>query len=450
MPVTPSEWLPVLAARMDAQTPRIAWLRRYIENDAPLPEMGANVRESWQRFQKQSRTNWAELITSALAERIIPNGVEVGDGHDSDLTSAAQRLWRDSRLDLVIPDCVASMLRYRVGYLTVWSDPGGARITADTPETMIVAADPLQPWRVRAALKWWRDSDAESDFAIVWCAIGWQLFSRVIWVNPAEAADRRIRHNRAAAGKWEAASEFHVTGAPPPVIPMENPDGCGEFELHTDIIDRINAGILERRVTSAMQAWRQRAAKGDLPEKDLEGNDIDWSAVFESAPGAVWNLPAGIDLWESQVTDIRPLLDGSRDDLRQLSAVSRTPLNSLIPDSQNQSATGAAATKESHILKAKKRVKVAEVAASAAIAQALIVDGFDVQDTVRTTFEPPEHVSLTEKYTAAQMAIAAGESRRSVQRNVLGSSPEQIAQDDQDRAEEALSLAALTGGSTPS
>ena len=119
IPTTPVEWLPVLTARLDASAPRIDLLRRYRTNDAPLPEMGKNVQASWRKFQHQSRTNWAPLISNALAERIIPNGVTVGDGSDEAAVKAANDLWRDSRLPLVIGQAVRSMLDYRVGYLTV-------------------------------------------------------------------------------------------------------------------------------------------------------------------------------------------------------------------------------------------------------------------------------------------------------------------------------------------
>ncbi|SDU77320.1 hypothetical protein [Gordonia westfalica] len=77
---------------------------------------------------------------------------------------------------------------------------------------MYAATDPLQPWKARAAIRWWRDSDAETDFAIVWCQIGWQLFSRSVWVNPAEVVERRIRNNRASSDQWDAATEFVITG----------------------------------------------------------------------------------------------------------------------------------------------------------------------------------------------------------------------------------------------
>lgn len=445
IPTTPTQWLPVLAARLDASYPRVNMLRRYVSNDAPLPEMGKNVKASWQRFQKQSRTNWAGLICTSVAERIVPNGVEVGDGANDDAVKAARKLYRDSRLDLVLNDAVWSMLVYRTGYLTVWAGDGDQApiITADSPEMMYVATEPLRPWKARAGLRWWRDSDAELDYGLVWCQIGWQLFRRPVWVNPLDAAEKRVRSTLAASGHWEPTSEFVVTGRPPPVVVMDNPTGVGEFEMHTDIIDRINAGVLERRVTAALQAFRQRAMKGGLPEKDAEGNDIDWAAVFEPAPGALWDIPSGIDIWESEQTDIRPMLDAVKDDLRQLSAVTHTSLTTLIPDSANQSATGAAAVKEGEILKAKDRLKVVDVAASAAVSIALQMQGIESDDTIRITWEPPDHVSLSEKYTAAAQAKAAGESFKSIARRILGYSPEEIAQDEMDRAQEQLALMSL-------
>ena len=54
---------------------------------------------------------------------------------------------------------------------------------------------------------------------------------------------------------------------------------------------------------------------------------------------------------------------------------------------------------------------------------------------------PPHAVSLTEKYAAAVQARNAGEALETIQRNILGYSPEQIAQDKQRRAEEQIALA---------
>lgn len=83
--------------------------------------------------------------------------------------------------------------------------------------------------------------------------------------------------------------------------------------------------------------------------------------------------------------------------------------------------------------------------------KALQVEGVELDgQTVEVLFEPPHAVSMTEKYASAKMAREAGESLETIQRNILGYSPEQVAQDKQRRSEEqmaqALLLAAQTAG----
>lgn len=446
MATTPAEWLPILTRRLDAELPQIRLLRRYVDGDAPLPEMGANVRASWQKFQKESRTNWGLLIRESVADRIVPNGITVAGSHDHPIAVRAQRIWRDNRMDLVFKEAVRYMLDYRRGFLTAWTRNGSAVITADSPEYMFAACDPLQPWRVRAALKWWHDEDLEKDFAVVWVFGGWQLFSRPLFVDPVTQVKRRIYQS--SSGTWEPVGEMTVTGAEPPVVVLDNPDGTGEFETHLDVINRINRGILQRLVTTAMQAYRQRALKAKegtagLPDKDEQGNDIDWAKVFEPAPGALWDLPPGVDIWESAQTDIGPMLNGSMHDIRHLAAVSRTPVSVLIPDAANQSAGGADFAKEGLVFKTRDRLVVAKIAAAAALLKGLDVEGIEgVEETLDVTFEPPHAISMAEKYDAAAKAKAAGESWKSIARNILGYSPQQITQDARDRFEEQY-LAAL-------
>lgn len=445
-PQTPAEWLPILTRRLDQDTPRLRLLCRYADGDAPLPEMSRNMRASWQRFQRESRTNWGALIVESVADRIVPNGIEVDGRTDSPEAQQAQRIWLNNRLDIVFKDAVRDMLTYKTGYLTGWvGDDSKAVITADSPETTYAATDPLQPWRVRAAFKWWRDLDIEQDRAIVWVDGGWQQFWRPCYST---TAPRSKLYSMASTG-WQPLDEFTETGRKPPVVLLQNPGGAGEFERHLDVINRINRGVLNRLVTTAMQAYRQRALRAKegtagLPDKDEQGNDIDWAKVFEPAPGALWDLPPGIDIWESQQTDIRPLLDGSMTDIRQLAAVTKTPVSVLVPDSANQSAEGASFMKEGLIFKSADRITVAATGAAAMLLKALEIEGVELDTApLRVLFKPPDQVSLTEKYAAASQARAAGESWASIARNILGYSPEQIAQDGLDRAQEQLAAAAF-------
>lgn len=442
---TPAEWLPILAKRLDDDLPRVRLLNRYINGDAPLPEMGANVKASWQKFQRKARTNWGLLVQDAVADRIVPNGITVKGSADSLVARRAQRIWRDNHMDTVIKEWVRFGLTYRQSFLTCWVDEDGkAVITADSMETMVVSTDPLQPWRVRAALRVWRDLDAEKDFCIVWCDGYRQKFFRDCYT---ETPTRR-RLVRLIQGEWtpelgddgepEPPTE---TGNPPPVVVYNNPGGFGEFEPHLDVINRINEGVLQRLVITAMQAFKQRWLKSPvgssgLPRKDPDGNDIDWAKVFEPAPGALWELPAGIDVGEAAATDIRPLIDGSNSDIKQLASSTRTPLPMLMPD--NQSAQGAVSMDSGHLAKCEDRCLEAKVGAAAIVVKALGVEGAELgeDDTVEVTFEPVAMVSLAEKYAAAAQAKAAGEPWKSIARRILGYSPQQIAEGVKDLEDE--------------
>jgi hypothetical protein len=452
LPQTPSEWLPILTKGLDDQQSRVALLKRYMDSDAPLPEMGPNLRAAWQRFQKESRTNWAQLIVGSVADRVVPLGIAIAGSSESDEAKLAQRIWRDNRMDLVVKQLVRDGVAYRDSYLCVWTgDDGQAIITSESAEFMYLEIDPVQPWKVRAAIKVWRDEVQGSDYAYVWVLGGRQKFSRP---TTRMVGNSKRLHLKAVSGDWRVASEFEPISGDIPIYAYSNPIGWGEFELHLDLINRINRGILQRLVTTAMQAFRQRALKrkadGAYEDdgKDEEGNDQDWSKIFEPAPGALWDLPEGVELWESGVTDITPMLSAEKGDLRDLAAVTRTPLPMLVPDGANQSATGAAEMTSGLYFKARDCVQVVKIILAAALLKAMRAEGVEPSGTIEVLLESPERVTMTEKYAAAAQAKGAGESWKSIQRNILGRTPEQIQQDAQDRAEEQLAAAMLVGSGT--
>lgn len=437
-PVTPDEWLPILAKRLDARQPRIALLRSYASGDAPMPEMSQHTREAWQAFQRKSRGSFAYLISSALVNRIVPIGVTVGGSTDTDQARAALRIWRDNRVVVHIVDALTDAAQTSVGYLVTGLDESGKSvITREAPEFMIAAMDPLRPWSARAALKVWRDSDAGVDHAYVWAQGSRQHYARPIFNH-----DKGTRILTAEGGDWEPIGEPEMYAGSPPVVVLENRDSLGEYERHLDLIDRINLGVLNRMVVIAMQAFRQRALMGELPRTDEDGNEIEWDKVFEPAPGALWEIPDAVkSIWESQPTDPQPLLSAVKDDLRDLSAVSETPLASLVPDGANQTAEGAAFQREAIVSKAADRIARFKPAVESVMVDALRLEGIDGVETVEVLFQPPDRVSMSEKYAAAAQAKAAGESWKSIARNVLGYSPDQIRQDALDRAEEQLAAA---------
>ncbi|WP_457149781.1 phage portal protein [Mycobacteroides abscessus] len=438
MASTPEEWLPILTKRIDDNMPRVRLLERYVSGDAPLPEQSKNTKASWKAFQKMSRTNWGMLIRDSVSDRIVPNGITVDGSADSETAKQAQRIYRDNRMDAVVRQWLDYGLTFRDSYLTCWQgNDGQAIITADSPETMYAAVDPLQPWRVRAAIRYWRDIDEEKDFAFVWVNGARQKFSRPCYVQNINSKRLMTR----ISGGWEPETDLIETDGAPPVVVYTNPGGAGVFETHIDIINRINSGVLQRLSTMAMQAFRQRALKKDgdepLPAVDDKGNAIDYAAIFEPAPGALWDLPPGVDIWESATTDASPMLAASKEDIRQLSAATKTPLPMLMPDSANQSAEGAMNTEKAFIFKCEACLAVVKLGLEAIIVKALETEGVTKIGNVEVSFEEPARVTLSEKYSAAAQAAAAGEPWGSIARNILKYSPDQIAQVEKDRAKEA-------------
>jgi hypothetical protein len=109
---------------------------------------------------------------------------------------------------------------------------------------------------------------------------------------------------------------------------MSGPGGMGMFEKHLDSLDRITNGIRERLTINAMQAFRQRALSGDLPDVYPEDHPrrARRSTTTRSSGRARRAVEAArrTEIWESQVTDITPVLNGSKDDIKNLAAVHST------------------------------------------------------------------------------------------------------------------------------
>lgn len=440
-PQTPDEWLPILAKRLDERAVLTAKLRSYCNGNAPLPEMGANLKTSWVKFQKKARLNYGGLACRALKNRIRPLGVRVGDGTNETASEAAERIYRDTRFGTQVSLAVKDRLEVRRGYLVAGrSADGRAVVTRERPELFYAEVDPLVPWQALAGLKVWRDTTQGKDFALVWAAGQRQRFMR-------DSKDSSGNTYQRATGEWAPDGNPEEFAGSIPIVVLERPEGTALVEEHLDAIDAINLGKLHRLVITAMQAFRQRALKaqktndgtGGLPEKDADGNSIDYSKMFDPAPGALWDLPEGIDIWESEATDIRPLLEGEKKDARDFAALTSTPVSVYLPDGANQSAEGAMSAKEGHISLARDEIDDIRPGVAQAMVLALRIENVDFGDaTVEIDFAPPALISLSEQEDAATKARSNGIALRTIMRNIYGWSPTQIREAEADILAERL------------
>jgi len=156
--------------------------------------------------------------------------------------------------------------------------------------------------------------------------------------------------------------------------------------------------------------FRQMAIKGDLPETDEDGKTIDYDAVFEADPGALWRLPDGVDLWQSQTTDMTPILAAVRDDVKEFAAVTRTPLFMFTPDAAAGSAEGASLMREGLVFKAEDRADRMTPAALrvARLALAYAGQADRAQGELQAIWAPAERFSLQQRGSAAVQAFQSG------------------------------------------
>ncbi|QXC59339.1 phage portal protein [Aquihabitans sp. G128] len=454
--LSPGWWLKRLMGELAAKQERLNLLDAYQRGDPPMPWGPANCREVVRQFQKKARANFASLITEATRQRMVPTGFRTGAEGDENGDREAWRIWQANGLDGLYPIHSRSTRSMSEGYAIVGGpDPsiGAPLITFEDPRQVHTAHDPANRRKVVAAVKVFTNDIIDADLAYLYLD-GYVLVAQ-------------RKRNGLAVGSgvsfelegWEwrtAPQKIPVGRGLVPVVKFSNradlAGNClGEFEDVIDDLDRINLMLLQRLTVAVMQAFRQRAVKGDLPDTDEDGEAIDYNDVFASDPGALWRLPQGVDMWESAGVDLTPLLESVKADIRDVAATTFTPLYYLFPDAANGSAEGASTMREGSIFKVWDRIHGDSDPLEATLSLAFLFNG-DAQRASRTDMEvlwqPPERVSLSERYDAASKAEAAGVPWRTRMADTLQFSPQLIDRMETERAQEQF-LAASAAPAVP-
>jgi hypothetical protein len=441
-------WLDRLTAQMDLRKMRLRLLRSYLDGDAPLPEGAEGVREAYQAFQRIARTNYGEVATDAVAERMTPSTIRVGDNADDD--DVAREIWNASRLDIWSSDVHRDMLGLSKGYVVVQPDidTGDAEIVYQRPEQAFVEHDPSRPDKRRAGVLIFRDDVFYQDHAYLHLPGKVWHYTRAAYSSILQTGRKQFIET--FQGGWQPDEDFNGVddaGKPTglkavPIIPFINRAELSEFEPHIDLLNRINWTILQRLVITAMQAYRQRAVKGELPEKDESGQAIDYGQLFKPGPGSLWELPEGVDLWESSTTDLGGILESSKADILMFAAVTRTPMASLMPESQNQSAEGASFAREGLVFKTDDRIARASASWGEVMSMAIELQTGKAPDKVYVDFMPAERQSMTERYDALSKA-GNDVPWRTKMTKILGFSGDEVDRMAAERAEDAMLAATL-------
>lgn len=437
MALSPDQWLARLTKAMDDRAARLATLRSYMDGDAPLPEGAEGCRDAYKDFQKKARTNFGELVVDAVGDNMIPSGFSLGAENQDD--DQLREIWKRNRLQIGMSDVVRDMLGLSAGYMIVSeSAPRQALITCERPEQVITEQSASRPDQVRAGLKVYRDDVDGFDVAYLHPAPGEvHTYYRPLR-NQFGQQPMRVQGDWTHAGEAKTGLDFI------PFFPFLNRGGLGEFESHTDILDRINWNILQRLVITAMQAYRQRAIElgdDDMPDEDEDGNEIDYAEMFKPGAGSLWKLPKGAKLWESAQNDVSGILLANKDDITHLGAVTRTPMPMLIPDGANQSAKGSDNSERGLIKKSRDRIERAKAELNLVMGAALAIEtgSATIVDGVESLWQRPDEPSLQERADAATKAQDLP--WRTRMRDIWGYSEDVIDEMESERAADALNAA---------
>ncbi|MCW2674799.1 MAG: phage portal protein [Frankiales bacterium] len=456
---SPGWWLNLLARELAWRNrKRFNTLADWYAGDPPLPEGAENAKRAYQAFQKKARTNFAELIVDAVLDRMQIRAIRTAADADQIGDDLAWKIHRTNGLKVGAKDVHQRMLNFGRGYVMV-GDPDQAKdlatefpiISVEDPRHVITAHHPIRKQVVIAAAKILHDETSNQDVAYLYVRTpgGGVTVHRAFKQRTVFTRNPRVSFD---PGSWDwdesaggADGKAWTATKRVPVVEFLNKDGVGEFERHTDLLERINHQILQRMVIATMQAFRQRAVKG-LPDVYPEdhpkaGQEIDYDELFVADPGALWQLPLSAEMWESGQIDLRPILDAVKDDVLHLAAVTRTPLPMFTPDAVTQSAEGASAAREGHVFKIEDRNERAEEKWADVYSLVFEIMNDEARMDVHSIsieWAPAERHSLTEKAAAAVQAATAGVPWETRQAEIWDFTPDEISRQKTQRADDML------------
>lgn len=362
MAVTPEQWLLVLEQRLVERQTEMQQMDDYYTGDHPLPFVtrahAEKVRNEFRELLKDSRSNFAELVVDAVAERLRVDGFRLSASSDEAADEAAWATWQANGMDAESQVAFVEALVKGVSYVSVWAPErvgGYASMAVEDPLQTIVAYEPGSGFRRRAAaLKVWHDDVLGVDRANVYLPGGvfkFKAAGREIGGATTTAKGRsfeesrgvaRIAQQPGAAARWaplETGSFVRNPAGVVPIVPLRNRprllvEGRSELENVCRIQNQVNAFVFLLALAGYFGAHRQRWMTG-VPLFDEDNRPLD---VFDAAIDRLWaSENPDAKFGDFAQTSLDDYIKSIEQKVSHIAVTTRTPKHYLLPEGQEPS-----------------------------------------------------------------------------------------------------------------
>lgn len=444
---TPEWWMLRLGNRLSVDAVRFEKLDAYWYGNPPMPHGNRKMRDTYRRLQRLARTNFGALVAETVLERLKVTGFRAGGDAKEAADKEAWDWWQANGLDADSGLVHRAAVVLGRSYVLVGPDPdnpGQPLVTVEDPRQVIHEASPTNRRQVIAGLKTWWDDVEAAQFAVLY------LPQTVHYFRSA----RRIKEDCPANQLWKASAwDYDDTDETPdgvvdnPLAPevcvtpfVNRPNmagiGLGEYEDVIDMLDRVNTVVLDRLVISAMQAYRQRWAKG-ISLTDEHGND---TADFDPGADLLWAVEdEGAQFGEFAATDLTPIIKSVESDVQHIASITRTPPSYMLAGIVNASGDALAAAEVGLVSKCAERI--AEFTESWERVYRLVgkQQGREISTSCEVLWRDPQFRSLAE-LAAANVQLKQADVPWHTRMRKLDFTPIEIERMETERAHDAMMM----------
>ena len=340
-----------LLRQLSDRARKVGELEKYREGDHPLPagladavgSNASNVRKTFHRLLKASRSNWVGMVVDAVDERLAVDGFRFkgSEGAAADVWD----LWQANAMDaesLLIHDAALSTGQ---AFVTVWPGEMGPTVTAEHPSEVLVAYEAGSTRKRRAAIKRWRDDEGHlcATLYLPDALYKWRTGRPIqqgigTLVNDGLGWEKRQPDGDPS---WPLPNPLGVVPvveyrANPRLRPAPYGGGCAEFEGVLDIQDRLNETMFGRLMATHYSAFRQRWVTGyAIPKDPVTGEAQEpWSAAINR----LWSASSSeVKFGEFSEHSLTNYLEAVDADIQHLAAITKTPPHYLLGKMANLS-----------------------------------------------------------------------------------------------------------------